>query len=142
MAVLNIVITKAKQTIQVNTDGPDEGGDLPAEIYEAALAEGLKVLLNKGMSKITVKDLEGTKLTDAQEAAMEVAQKNLTNLRSGKLKGPCGKRQVRRQDPCRCHERGPTPCENPYQGHSQGRWQEARGIPAGSGDHRFRQYPP
>ncbi len=86
MAVLNIVITKAKQTIQVNTDGPDEGGDLPAEIYEAALAEGLKVLLNKGMSKITVKDLEGAKLTDAQEAAMEVAQKNLVNLREGKLK--------------------------------------------------------
>ena len=53
MTVLNIPITKAKTTMAINTDSPEEGGDLPADVYAEALALGLKVLLNRGTSKVT-----------------------------------------------------------------------------------------
>jgi hypothetical protein len=48
--------------------------------------QGLKVLLNRGMSKIATKGLEGEKLEQAQEAAMKVAVANLEKVRKGELR--------------------------------------------------------
>lgn len=80
MAVLKIPVTKAARTIDVDTDS------LPEEVYAAAMAEGLKVLLNAKMSKIAVKDLEGEHLAAAREAAMRKAEENLAALYAGKIK--------------------------------------------------------
>lgn len=80
MAILNIPITKAKRSIAV------ESNDLSAEVYEAALIEGLKVLLNRSMSKITTTGLEGDQLTAAQDAAFAKGLENLENLKAGKIK--------------------------------------------------------
>ncbi len=80
MGILAIPITKAKKNVSVDTDA------LPEEMYALALAEGLKALLNKNMSKITVKDLEGDELLSAQEAALAKGTENLENLMAGNLK--------------------------------------------------------
>lgn len=80
MPVIAIPVTKAKKNISVDTDA------LPDEVYQAALAEGLKSLLNKNMSKITVKDLDGDELLQAQEAAFAKATESLENLMAGNLK--------------------------------------------------------
>ncbi len=80
MTIVAIPITKAKKNVSIDTD------KIPVEIYETALMEGLKVLCNKNMSKITVKDLEGDELAAAQEAAYAKGQENLENLMAGNLK--------------------------------------------------------
>ena len=80
MGILTIPITKAKKNLAVDTD------QLPEEMYALALAEGLKAILNKNMSKITVKDLDGEELEAAKEAALAKGQENLENLMSGNLK--------------------------------------------------------
>lgn len=80
MGILAIPITKAKKNVSIDTD------KLPEDVYAAALAEGLKALCNKNMSKITVKDLEGDELAAAQEAAYAKGMENLQNLMEGNLK--------------------------------------------------------
>jgi len=81
MAILKIPVTKAgNRPLEVNTDT-----DIPDAMYQLALEEGLKVLLNKGMSKITTKGLEGEALADAQAAAMAKAEENFTKLKAGKI---------------------------------------------------------
>lgn len=80
MGILAIPITKAKKNVSIDTD------KLPEDVYAAALAEGLKALCNKNMSKITVKDLEGDDLVAAQEAAYAKGMENLQNLMEGNLK--------------------------------------------------------
>ena len=84
MAKLNIPITKAKnKVIEVDTE-VDLGDD---DMYRLVMEEGLKVVLNRKMSKLaSPKDLEGADLEKAVEAAMQVAAKNLQDLREGKLK--------------------------------------------------------
>lgn len=79
MTVLAIPITKAKRAIDVETD------DLSPEVYKRALEEGLKVLLNKNMSKITTTGLEGDKLEAAQDAAYAKGLENFENIKAGKL---------------------------------------------------------
>jgi hypothetical protein len=82
MAILRIPITKAgNKPIEVDTEL-----DLPDAMYALALEEGLKVLLNKGMSKITVAKLEGEDLAKAHEAAMTVAKTNFIKLKAGELR--------------------------------------------------------
>jgi len=88
MGILKIAITKGKDFIEVNTDSPEDGGDLPAEVYARALAEGLKVLLNAGMGKIT-STLMPDEATRKAEAMLK-AKENLDNLRAGKLKAARG----------------------------------------------------
>lgn len=81
MAILNIPVTKAgNQTIAVDTDS------IPEDMYQLAMEEGLKVLLNKRMSKITTKGLEGDELTKAKDAALKVANENFEMLKASKLK--------------------------------------------------------
>jgi hypothetical protein len=86
MTVLNIPITKAgNRKIEVDTTS------IPEEMYLLALEEGLKVLLNKKMSKITTAKLEGDDLAKAQEAAFTQGTANYNDLMAGKLrKGRAG----------------------------------------------------
>lgn len=73
-------ITKGGAPISVLTS------DLPDNVYQAALAIGLKDLLNRGMSKIkSNKDLEGDDKAKNQAAAMAQAEKNLAALKEGKM---------------------------------------------------------
>ncbi len=78
---IKVKITKGGgQEMEVNT------ADLPDPVYRAALAIGLKDLLNRGMSKIaSSKNLSEDDKTKAQAAAMAQAEKNLANLKDGKL---------------------------------------------------------
>jgi len=80
MAILKIPVTKAgNRPIEFETN------DLPENIYAAALAEGLKVLVNKGMSKIILKGLEGSELDAAHDEAYAKAESNRDKLMSGQL---------------------------------------------------------
>jgi hypothetical protein len=81
MAILNIPVTKAGKPIAVDTDT-----DLPDSMYTLALQEGLKVLLNKGMSKITTAKLEGAELEAAKEAAYAKGLENFEAVKAGKVK--------------------------------------------------------
>jgi len=81
MAILKIPVTKAgNRLIEVDP------GQLSDEIYAIALVEGLKPLINKGMSKILTKNLDGDELEAAKSAAYAIAEKNLENLYAGKVR--------------------------------------------------------
>lgn len=87
MPVIKVMITKAKEAIEVNTDDPEQGGDLPANVYEEALALGLKALLNRGMTTgYATTGLKGEALEKVQAAALAKAKENLEKLRAGVLK--------------------------------------------------------
>ena len=47
ITVVNVPITKGKTTMAVTL------ADIPEDVYQEALLQGLKVLLNRGASKIT-----------------------------------------------------------------------------------------
>lgn len=87
--MLKIPVTKAKglatgDFIEVNTDDPKDGGDLPANVYQEALIQGLKVILNRGTTKITK-----TTYPVAEElkvAAFAKAQEQLIAMREGKIR--------------------------------------------------------
>lgn len=89
MPIYTVPITKAKKNIAVDSDAVDAAGKplLSDEMCAMIFAEGLKVILNKNMSKITgMKDMEGEELAKLQEAAFAKAQENLQNLIEGNLK--------------------------------------------------------
>lgn len=81
---LTIPITKAGKNIGFTEE---EFEALPKEAYHAIIAEGLKVFLNKGMSKITgLKDMDEEELEEAREAAYQIGLANKAALLEGKLK--------------------------------------------------------
>lgn len=80
MPEVNIPVTKGKATVAIDTD------KLPDHVYAAALALGLKEMVNRGMSKITVAKLEGDDLAKAQAAAMAKATENVTAILDGSIK--------------------------------------------------------
>jgi len=80
MPTLTIPVVKGKGTVDFDTEA------LPQEVYVEALRLGLKELVNRGMSKITVAKLEGEDLAKAQAAAMEVAQKNVAKINAGDIR--------------------------------------------------------
>ena len=85
MTVLNIPVTKAKTTVQIDTDA------IPVDVYAEALALGLKVLVNRGTSKVTA-----TTYPNAEElktAALEVANKQLELIATSKIKFTGGKKK-------------------------------------------------
>ena len=67
MAILRIPITKAGRPIEVDTNA-----DLNDDMLKLVMIEGLKVLLNKGMSKFATKDLEGAELDRSEEHTSEL----------------------------------------------------------------------
>lgn len=80
MAVLSIPITKAGDAIEIDTDEiMDEA--FPGDVLKEVLIQGLKVLLNRGMSKIV-----GEKTDASKAAALEIAQANLAKCREGKIR--------------------------------------------------------
>lgn len=64
MAVISISCVKGKQSMEVDTE------KLPQHVYEAALKEGLKVMLNRGTSKIT----KASTKDEAELKSLAVAQ--------------------------------------------------------------------
>lgn len=82
MAVVQVPVTKSKAFVEIDTD------KLPQDVYEAALLEGLKALANKGMSKITLKGLEGEELSKAHAAAQAKAEENAAAMLDGSIKLP------------------------------------------------------
>lgn len=80
MGIFNVPISKANASIEIDTDA------IPQKLYEYALLEGLKVVLTKGMSKITTAKLEGEQLAKARAAALAKANENKTALLDGTLK--------------------------------------------------------
>lgn len=80
MAIMQIPITKGKGFLEVDTDA------LPEKVFIEAMLQGLKALLGRGMSKVAVANLEGEELEKAQQAAMEIAAKNLQKCLDGTIK--------------------------------------------------------
>lgn len=87
MAQLQIPITKAGKSafIAVNTDGIEQGGDLTEEVYREAMIQGLKVILNRGMSKLTKEAFKGDEAKLA-EAAMKKAEETFRDMRENKIR--------------------------------------------------------
>lgn len=80
MSLMQIPVVKGKASVEIDTDS------LPDAVYQEALRLGLKELVNRGMSKITVAKLEGDDLAKAQAAAMEKANENVENIKTGKIR--------------------------------------------------------
>ena len=79
MAELQIPITKAKgQFVTIETDA------IPADVYAEAMVQGLKVLLNRGTSKITSAHYPDA--TERSAAAVEMAAKQLDLVMTSKIK--------------------------------------------------------
>lgn len=75
MAQLAIPVSKGKGTVTIDTD------EISEEVYQAALMEGLKLLVNTGKTiKAAQKGLEGDALAKAQAAALQAAQENADEL--------------------------------------------------------------
>lgn len=85
MAKVKVPVTKGKGYIEVDTASPDKGGDLPDAVYQEAVLQGLKVLFNRGMSKLTKEAFDGDE-EKLKAAAMEQAEINLAAIREGKIK--------------------------------------------------------
>jgi hypothetical protein len=77
---MEVLITKAKKMIAVNTTAISE------QMFEEIIYRGLADILNSGMSKITVKDLEGEELAKAQDAALAKAEDNYKTILADKVK--------------------------------------------------------
>lgn len=75
---LNVPIVKAKAVVPVNLD------DLPDDVYREVMLQGLKVVLNRGMSKITIGDLGDAE--KVKEEALLKGNANLEALYEGKIR--------------------------------------------------------
>lgn len=80
MPLLQIPITKGKGFIEIEAD------ELPDNVYKEALVQGLKVLANRGQTKISVTGLTGEKLAEARKAAMDKAEQTKADLLAGKVR--------------------------------------------------------
>lgn len=78
--IYTIPVSKGKASIDIAVD------DVPDDVYKEALMLGLKELVNRGMSKITVAKLEGAELQKAQAAAMAQAAKNVEAIKTSNIK--------------------------------------------------------
>lgn len=83
MAVMQVAVTKSKGFVEIDTE------QLPDDVYAEALLQGLKVLLNRGMSKITKAEL-GSEDTVKAEAQVK-AEKNKEAILKGDIKFTGGK---------------------------------------------------
>lgn len=82
MAELQVPVTKSKGSVTIDPE------KIPAEVWDAIVLEGLKAFVNKGMSKITTKGLEGEELQKAQAAAQAKAVENVKAILDGTIKLP------------------------------------------------------
>lgn len=77
-SIVKIAITKGGDTIEVDVNA------LPQDVFREAIMQGLKTILNRGMSKLKKTD-QGT-----PEAAMKIAQENLAKCMEGKIRFTAG----------------------------------------------------
>lgn len=79
MAILKVAVTKAKgETVDINTE------TIPQEVYEYALALGLKTLVNRGTSKITKSTYPNAE--ELAAAALAQAAKQVEAIATGKIR--------------------------------------------------------
>ena len=83
MAIMNVPITKGKGTVQIDTDA------IPEAVFAEALLQGLKVLANRGASKITKETYP--EATEMQAAALAKANEQVEAIMSGNIKFTGGK---------------------------------------------------
>lgn len=81
-SILNIPVTKSKGHIEVDTS------KLPDDVYREVLIQGLKVLANRGMSKITKASTKDE--AELKSLAQDQAEKNLQAMYDGKIKFSAG----------------------------------------------------
>ena len=79
MAVLQIPVTKGKTTIDFDTDWIQSDDD-----YATILAEGLKVVLNRGTSKVTKETYPDE--AELKAKAMEIAMAQVEKVKAGTFK--------------------------------------------------------
>lgn len=82
MAVLKVPVTKGKGEIEIDTDA------IPEAVYAEALLQGLKVLVNRGASKITKETYPEAE--ELKVAAMAKAEEQKAMLMEGKVKKTAG----------------------------------------------------
>ena len=78
MAIMIVPVTKGKGVIEFDTEL------LPESVYAEALLQGLKVLVNRGQSKITVAELGDAETVKAE--SMLAAQKQKDKIMAGDIK--------------------------------------------------------
>lgn len=83
MAILTIPVTKGKGSVQFDTD------QLPVDVFAEAMLQGLKVLVNRGMSKITKETYPEAE--EMKAAAMAKAAENVEAINTSKIKFTGGK---------------------------------------------------
>lgn len=83
MAIINVPITKAKATIEIDID------QLSDDVAKEVWLQGLKVLLNRGASKITAAAIPDEDTRKAEAMKVAEAQKEL--VMTGKIKFTGGK---------------------------------------------------
>ena len=78
MAIMQVPVTKGKGFIEINTD------EIPEAVYAEALLQGLKVLANRGGSKITKETYP--KEDELKAAAMAKAEEQKVLIMTGGIK--------------------------------------------------------
>ena len=78
MAILQVSVTKSKQTLEVDTD------KIGIEVFTEIVLQGLKVLLNRGTSKITKETYPVE--ADLRAAAQAKAEEQLAAVLDGTIK--------------------------------------------------------
>jgi hypothetical protein len=76
--MMTVPIVKGKQSMEIDTEA------LPDDVYREALLQGLKVLLNRGMSKVTKTAFPEEKAL--ADEAKSIAEKNYEAMKAGKIK--------------------------------------------------------
>ena len=84
--VINVPVTKGKSTFAFST------ADMPDDVYQEMLLQGAKVLLGRGMSKITKETYPDAEQLKA--AAMAKAAENYEAMKAGKIRFTGGKKKV------------------------------------------------
>lgn len=84
--LMKIEVTKGKQTIEIGTK------EVPDAVYFEALRQGFKVLLNRGMTKITKETYPDA--AELQAAAMAKAMLTFEDMKAGKIRIVGGKSKV------------------------------------------------
>lgn len=78
MALMQVPVTKGKGTVEIDTD------KIPEEVYAEALLQGLKVLVNRGASKVTKETYPDA--DELKAAAMAKAAEQVELINTGKIK--------------------------------------------------------
>jgi hypothetical protein len=79
-SILSVPITKLKELVDMDTN------ELPQEEFIDCILRGLKEKLNAGLTKLTVKDLEGAALEARKAEIRTVVEKNKAEILAGESK--------------------------------------------------------